>query len=185
METGVDPAILSIVAQGMREGRNTDDIVAEAANKNLGGYLAGGAAGGGILGALGSRVLGGPNLTKPFTQAWEKGVTQRTPQNILAALAKLPLAAKLAPAVGMGIGALGGLAGWDSGRNDRAGEAVEAAHGLTREKLLHNATLLSALPENHPARQEYAQMFSDSGKHAPQHETAHEPIPHAVLPGGK
>ena len=172
----VDAETLATVARAMRANRDPQDTLSEIANKGLMSKLLGGAASGGAVGALGSRLVRGESAAEPFKHIWEHGANPETLQEAYKMLSKVPLAAKLTPAIGAGAGALAGVGSWMAGRQKRIQDALEAAHGLRREQQLGTASIMSSLPDNSKMKKEYAHNVMD---------TAHEPVPHAVLPGGK
>jgi len=194
MDQGVDPEIIEIVNRGMREKKDPQEILQEVSAHGALNSTAMGAAGGGVAGSVGGRLWSGEAAHAPMAALWEQGLKGQTPKNILAALAKVPLAARIAPLAGAGAGALAGAAMWHHGKDDRMQQAIEASKGLSREQMLDNSTLLSTLPESHPLRRRFAKDIRKSIPvedpyvpmiHANQAETAHAQVPHAVLPGGK
>jgi hypothetical protein len=132
--------VIERVGKGLREDQNTDLLTEQEARRGLPWNLVSGGAGGAAAGLLGGRLLGGAETMTPFKNILNKGISKET----LEALKHLPTSMKALPAVGAGLGLLGGAANWGRGIPERRREAQEVSRGLLSEQILQNASLNSA-----------------------------------------
>jgi len=129
--------LIERVAKGMRQGASPEEL-AELEAKS--GLLSNVGVGGGIgaaSGALGARLLGGEAASAPFKNILKRGLTGQT----LKGLGKLPLSAKILPALGLTGGA--GLAAlrWMQREGERKRQAQAVAEGLLTESRLRSNAL--------------------------------------------
>ena len=99
------------VARGLREGLGPQELAEAEAKKGLLGDAGTGALAGGTIGAMAGRLIGGSSATQPFKNLWSGGLSRAGFKQ----LSKIPMAAKIAPLLGLGVGAGAGLLKWHQG----------------------------------------------------------------------
>jgi len=132
--------VVERMGAGLKEDVPVEELANREANRGLLSSAGAGAAGGGILGALGGRLMGGAESVAPFKNILNKGLTRET----FKGLSKIPRAAKLLPLLGVGAGLAGGVGAWATGRNERRREAQEVSKGLLSEQILQQQALTGA-----------------------------------------
>ncbi len=141
------------IAQQMDAGRPVADIAQDARRRGL--LQAAGAGGGlgGIIGALGGRLMGGEAATKPFRDILSQGLNLKN----LIGLRNLPGVMKWLPAAGAGAGLLAGGINWQQGARQRQEQAESIGQGLLAENVLQRNALREAIKNDSPYTQSILQ----------------------------
>lgn len=129
------------LGSGFNQGVPVDDLIQQETERDLSGSIARGSIAGGIGGTLTGRLLSGEAGVAPFKNVLSKGVSGTS----LRALRNIPLAMKLSPLLGTGIGAAIGAAKWHTGKAKRRDLAQQTANGLFRERVMQYHGLHDAM----------------------------------------
>ena len=141
--------VVEQVGGGLADDQSLDQIIETAADQGLKPNVGFGAGAGAIGGALAGRGIGGEAAVAPLKTILRKGINAST----LRGLSKLPTSMKVLPAVGGGLGVLGGLANWEGGRDHRRAQAAQVARGLLSEDVIQQHALQTARRSSNPVLQ--------------------------------
>jgi len=136
------------VAQGIRGGRDVEDIAQEQSQKGLLGNAAVSGLTGAFGGVLGGRLIGGETAWDPFKGLLSKGLNREglsSLKGIRWPMAALPLA-------GAGLGV--GLAAkkWHDQAPHREKQIYDVARGLLAERILQRDSLRQAMSRETPVQ---------------------------------
>lgn len=163
--------MITRIARGLRAGKGPEDLAKAEGMKGLPLTAGGGALAGGTLGAMAGRLIGGQATTQPFKNLWSQGLSRGS----LKQLSKIPMSAKMAPLLGLGIGAGVGALKWLKDAPGKRQQAFDVSRGLLAEKVLQEKALGEAKASDQPYTGGLLNNFGST--------TATAPIPHVMRYG--